>query len=136
MSKNNWMKAVNEINRQRFTIPEGWDTREQVAEKLQCSPDRVSDLLKPGLSTGDFERQEFNVWDDTRRLTVKAVCYRVAVPKSEAPPAGKSKPVQADDAETDRVTRAILRNPRASDATIAKNNRSSSKRVREIRASM
>jgi len=78
MSKNNWLKAINDINKSRYIIPEGWDTKEQVAEKMQCSPDRVADLLKPGIQSGDFERQEFSVWSEARRLTERVTCYRIA----------------------------------------------------------
>lgn len=127
MSKNNWLRAVNDINRQKFTIPEGWDTREQVAERLQCSPDRVSELLKPGLATGDFERNDFPVWDETRRLTTRVVCYRVA---------GKADKIVPVDTTSDRVRRALERNPAMEDCRIAKNNKTTVAVVREIRASM
>jgi hypothetical protein len=127
MKNNNWLKAVNDINKNRYTIPAGWDTKEQVAEKMQCSPDRVADLLKPGIQSGDFERQEFSVWDETRRLTTRVTCYRVAPEKSEA------KVPDLDDREWNRVAAAIRRDPKKTDRLIAKNSHSTSVRVAAIR---
>lgn len=112
--KNNWNKTVNDINRERYTIPAGWDTKEQVAESLQCSPDRVADLLKPGIQAGQIERQDFPVWDEARRLTTRVVCYR------EKPAPG----APTDSLEHGRVIRALTRDPSKSDVTIAKNTRS------------
>jgi hypothetical protein len=128
MSKNNWLKAINDINKSRYTIPEGWDTKEQVAEKMQCSPDRVADLLKPGIQSGDFERQEFSVWNEARRMTERVTCYRIAGDKREP----KGSP-ECDDKERERVIRGLKRDPSKSNHLVAKNNRSTSARVAAIR---
>lgn len=73
----NWLKTVNRINADRYTIPDGWETKEQVAISLQCDPDRVNDVLKPGLAEGAFERQEFPVWDAKSRMAKRVTCYRI-----------------------------------------------------------
>ena len=115
MSRTNWNRTVNEINRKKYVIPPGWDTREQVAESLQCAPDKVADLLKPGIQSGDIEKQEFPIWDDGRRMTVRVACYRVR--GADAPAV-----VPTGDA-ADRVRAAIKRNPKHTDRQIAKNQR-------------
>jgi hypothetical protein len=114
MSKNNWTKTVATINREKYTIPDGWDTRDKVAADLQCAPDRVADLLKPGIQSGQIERQDFPVWDDARRLTVRVTCYRVAGPDKVAQSATKP----SADA---RIRAAIERYPHKTDREIAKN---------------
>jgi hypothetical protein len=133
MSKNNWTKTVATINREKYTIPEGWDTRDKVALDLQCAPDRVADLLKPGIQSGQIERQDFPVWDDARRLTVRVTCYRVAGP--EKVPAAPTSVVPGDR-ETARIERALRTDPSKTDYLIAKNVRSTVGVVRQVRASL
>lgn len=126
--KNNWTDSVNAVNRELYTIPSGWDTREQVAATLQCSPDRVQDLLKPGLAAGKFESRQFSVWDEKRRLAIKVVCYRV-VPDGEpadddtpaaTPKVGKSSSAGRKSIPmSDRIKTAILANPGSSDGAVA-----------------
>lgn len=142
--KNSWTKAVNTINKQRYVIPEGWSTRDQVAEDLQCAPDKVATLLKPGLENGTFDKQDFSVWDDGRRMAVRVTCYRIAGEGKAAPPAAvtvtvtpkkkgsaKTRPVDAD--ELDRARRCIERNPHLDDYGVAKNVRVSVYAVRAAR---
>ena len=132
--KNNWNKTVTEINRKRYVIPDGWDTREVVAESLECAPDRVADLLKPGIQSGQIERQEFSVWDDARRMTTRVVCYRVASEKQpgKGDPHLPEKKVSAS-LELGRVRRAVERHPDWDDQRIARNARSQKSVVAEIR---
>jgi hypothetical protein len=82
--KTNWKTAINKINSARLKIPDGWETRDQVAASLECDPDRVADILKPGIAAGEIERAEFPTWDESRRMTVRVVCYRVKPPESKA----------------------------------------------------
>lgn len=127
--KTDWTKTVNAINRSRYTIPEGWDTRDQVAESLQCDPDKVADILKPGVQSGEIERQEFPVWDDKRRLTTRVVCYRIA---GEKPPVETGRPRLYE-----RIAAAIARNPKKTNREIARNIRgSSSGEVAKVRLAM
>lgn len=131
--KNNWIKTVASINREKFTIPEGWDTREQVAESLECSPDRVSDILKHGIQSGQIERQDFPVWDDNRRLTTRVVCYRIGSSNSKPEP---SQLIATSSSERKRVIRALKRNPNRSDSEIANNNQSTPAFVKQLRAQL
>jgi cytochrome P450 len=130
MSK--WLKTINRINSNRFQIPAGWQTREQVAVELQCDPDRVADLLKPGLQSGDFERKDFPVWDSARRMTVRVVCYRVC---GEEKQSSKSKPALASDLD-EKIRQAIERNPLKDDRLISKNTSAPIADVRRVRAEL
>jgi hypothetical protein len=109
--KTNWKTKLNEVKRKRYTIPEGWETREQVAAQLECAPDRVDKLLKPGIDDGSFERRMFAVWDEARRMAVQVSCYRMA--------GGDVKP-QGNSID-DRIRACILRNPSKPNNRIAKN---------------
>jgi hypothetical protein len=137
--KTNWIKTVNEINRKRFTIPEGWETRDQVADNLQCDPDKVGDMLKPGIQAGDIERQEFPVWDESRRMAIRVVCYRLAGEK-KAPavkPAARSASVDPIASIEARIETALLKYPKKSNYEIAHNIKScTSGMVGVVRARM
>lgn len=131
MSK--WLKTINRINTSRFQIPAGWQTREQVAVELQCDPDRVADLLKPGLQSGDFERKDFPVWDSSRRMTVRVVCYRVCGGDDKPAPKAKAAPASETD---EKIRQAIERNPSKDDRLISKAVSAKIADVRRIRAEL
>jgi hypothetical protein len=143
MSK--WLKTINRINSNRFQVPAGWQTREQVAADLQCDPDRVADLLKPGLQSGDFERQDFPVWDSGRRMTVRVVCYRVADLKKDAKEAKivEAKPQRevkapkssSSSALEEKIIQALQRNPHRDDRLISKTSGAPMALVRRVRDS-
>jgi hypothetical protein len=107
--KNNWKKTIDQINAERFTVPPGWDTKDKVAADLECAPDRVSDILKPGIASGEIERKEFSVWNPGRRMTEKVVCYRVIQ---------EQQPVKV---KPERILAAIKANLGKTDGAIAKN---------------
>ena len=109
---------MDDINRSKYTVPEGWDTRDQVAASLQCDPNRVNDLLKPGIQAGDIERQEFPVWDDKRRMTVRVMCYRLAGEKQ--PPKEKPEKASPDFSMERKIREAIKKYPRKTNREIAK----------------
>lgn len=116
----NWQKAVDKINVQKFSIPAGWDTKDKIAAELQCSPERVHDLLKGGLASGAFETQEFPVWDMKRRMTVRVRCYRQKSDESkEAPKQGEAVRFQGMSLE-DRILAAIERHKGQNNSYIAK----------------
>lgn len=150
---NNWSKTVSRINRDRYQIPAGWDTKEQIAEGLQCAPERVADLLKPGITLGEIERQSFPVWDDGRRMAVQVVCYRVARANSANPapvgpvltakvvtpktPYSKRTAAKPCDDKTGRIRAAILRYPELSDYAVSRKlHHSSAPEVSAVRRSM
>lgn len=137
MSK--WLKTLNRINATRYQIPAGWQTREQVAVELQCDPDRVADLLKPGLQSGDFERKEFPVWDSARRMTVRVVCYRVcdaSSQKTAAPSSPAAPAVKGSSVSDERIAAAILRDPTRDDGKVSRAIGVRVAEVRRVRASL
>lgn len=131
MQTTNWLKKVNDINKKRFVIPEGWETRDQVAESLQCDPSKVSDLLKPGVESGEIERQMFPVWDAGRRMAVSTVCYRLAGATAKAPQKAATSDLDS------RIAASIARNPSYTNAQIAKSFRGvSAGQVAAVRAGL
>jgi hypothetical protein len=75
--KTNWKNVVSRINAEQFAWPKGWETREQVAEQLECSPERVSEILAPGLRGGAIEKASFPIWDHVLQRKVMVVGYRM-----------------------------------------------------------
>lgn len=125
----NWQKAVEKINIQKYSIPAGWDTKDKIAMELQCSPERVHDLLKGGLASGAFEMQEFPVWDVKRRITVRVRCYRQKSENGkETHKQGETVRFQSKTLE-DRILAAINRHK-------GQNNNFIAKRVRGATAAM
>ncbi len=120
MKKTNWLNVTNRINSDRFQIPAGWETKEQVAESLQCDPKRVADLLKPGIETGHIERKQFPMWIEARRLVEQVVCYREKATQAEVQPGKVSAPGSAPESLQDRIAAKIRANPGKSNRDIAK----------------
>lgn len=71
----NWKTLVEKQNAETFVLPDGWDSREDIAEQLECSPDRVDDSLRPGLKSGRFIKQSFKVWNATLKRNVMVIAY-------------------------------------------------------------
>lgn len=115
-----WKKAINEISRRKYTIPDGWDTKETIAAELECPPGRVAQILKPGIESGEIERKEFHVWNPKRNAAVRVACFRVR----EGGAAGKSRtPATPPPDLESRLLRAIRDNPGRADRDIAKSYR-------------
>lgn len=72
----NWKNTVSKLNAKHYAFPAGWDTRDVIAEQLECSIDRVDVLLSPGLKSGEIEKQQFPVWDDRLSRKVMVMGYR------------------------------------------------------------
>ncbi len=72
----NWKSLVETQNAKSYVLPEGWDSREKIAEQLECSPDRVRILLAPGLRSGAVETSVFPVWCDVTKRVVRTSAYR------------------------------------------------------------
>jgi hypothetical protein len=83
----NWKHLVNKTNASAFAWPEGWDTREEVAEQLDCSPDRVREVLAPAIRAGAVEIKDFKVWEDGR--FVRKTGFRAAASAPQAAPRAK-----------------------------------------------
>lgn len=125
-----WQKAIDKINAEKFKLPPGWDTKEKIANELQCSPDRVHDLLKPGLASGAFESQEFPVWDAKRRMTVRVRCYRQAGSVT-------SKSASTDPSMDAKIREIILKHPDETNRRIYRRlHRCSAAQVASVRATL
>lgn len=72
----NWKTLVEKKNEQIYVLPEGWDSRDKVAEALDCAPERVHQLLAPLVKAGDVETQQFTIWDSGLKRLVRVVAYR------------------------------------------------------------
>ena len=71
-----WKSYVEKQNAKVFVLPDGWDSRETVAEDLGCSTERVDEQLRPGLKSGEIEKQTFRVWDKTAKKVAMVIAYR------------------------------------------------------------
>ncbi len=85
----NWKSILEKQNAAAYAWPKGWSSRDDVAEQLECSPERVASLLAPGIRAGSVERQDFTVWDAKLKRLVRVTGYRetdkAAPPASAAP---------------------------------------------------
>lgn len=72
----NWKSILEKQNAVAYSWPRGWTSRDDVAEQLECSPERVASLLAPGIRTGAVERQDFTVWDNKLKRLVRVTGYR------------------------------------------------------------
>jgi hypothetical protein len=82
----NWKNYVEKKNAKTFVIPPGWDSRETIAEQLECSPEKVDDHLRPSLRSGEVVKDIFNVWDSALKRLVRVIAYREADKASPASP--------------------------------------------------
>jgi hypothetical protein len=82
----NWKAEVHRMNAAAYGWPKGWSSREEIAEQLECSPERVREVLNPGIKAGAIEVKDFKIWEDGR--FVRRTGYRkVGVAAPEAKPA-------------------------------------------------
>jgi len=72
----NWKSLVEAQNRKTYVLPSGWDSRDKIAEQLECSPDNVRILLGPAIRAKSVEMQQFPVWDDVTKKVVRVTAYR------------------------------------------------------------
>ena len=71
-----WKRVVERQNAKKYVWPKGWDTREEVAADLECSPDKVTELLSHGIRCGDIETSAFPVYDSRTKRVVRITGYR------------------------------------------------------------
>ena len=72
----NWKTHVETQSAKLFVLPEGWDSREKIADQLECSPERVRVQLAPGLKAGSIEMNVFPVWDKITKRVIRVTAYR------------------------------------------------------------
>ena len=112
--KTNWKTVVEKQNKKTYQWPEGWDTREEVAEQLECSTDRVGQVLAPGIRAGEIEVQAFPVWDDLLKRVVRVTGYRRRAPKEAKPVVAVAPKVTPHTDTHFAVLRIMERHPKAS----------------------
>ena len=88
----NWKAILEKQNAAAYAWPKGWSSRDDVAEQLECSPERVAGLLAPGVRAGTVERQDFTIWDTKLKRLVRIPGYR-ETGKGEAPAASPAAKV-------------------------------------------
>jgi DNA-binding Lrp family transcriptional regulator len=88
----NWKNYVVDLQRQTYRLPPGWDSREDIAAQLDCSPERVLDHLRPAIKSGAVEQGSFDVWDEKLGRRVRVTAYRKAPAKASPNPSPKPTP--------------------------------------------
>lgn len=78
----NWKTHVEKISARNYVLPPGWDSREKVADQLECSPDRVRITLAPAVKAGEIEVGVFPVWDPVTKRVVRTTAYRLKPAKA------------------------------------------------------
>ena len=72
----NWKSLVEAQNKKTYVLPQGWDSRDKVAEQLECNVDKVRVLLGPAIRNKTVEVQQFPVWDDVTKKVIRITAYR------------------------------------------------------------
>jgi DNA-binding CsgD family transcriptional regulator len=85
----NWKSLVEKTNAKTYVLPDGWDSRESIADQLGCSPEKVNDHLRPGLNAGEIEKQQFPVWSSALNRKVMVWAYRRVQAKETQAPSSK-----------------------------------------------
>ena len=80
----NWKAYVEKQNERAYVLPPGWDSRDTVAAQLECSTERVDEHLRPGLKSGEIQKQQFRVWDKNLKRVVVVIAYSRGQPKQQA----------------------------------------------------
>ena len=78
----NWKSFVEESHAKTYRLPQGWDSRETIADQLDCAIDSVRRLLAPAIKAGTIESGMFPVWDDISKKVIRVTAYRKAPPKA------------------------------------------------------
>ena len=71
----NWKSFVETTQAKSYVLPQGWDTRETIAEQLGCSTDNVRKLLAPAIKSGAVEFKQLPIWDKVLKKVRSVACY-------------------------------------------------------------
>ena len=93
-----WKKLLHKQNAKHFSWPAGWDTAEEIAEQLECSPDRVREHLGPSIRCGEVECKNFTVWDTETGRKITKTGFRIGGRSHE----GDAVPEQQKEVRKDR----------------------------------
>ena len=88
----------------KYAWPKGWLTREQAADDLECSPERVDEILRLPIQDGSVSKEHFPVWNPKLERVVKQPGYRVNSdsPAASAPPTRTEEPLTPEREEAIR----------------------------------
>lgn len=100
----NWNKIVEDHNKKQYKWPDGWDTKETIAEQLDCTPRQVTEHLASAIRSGEVEKKLISYWDDKAKRKTSAYGYR-PVPKSEPKEKKLSVTIKWPPAEGTRISR-------------------------------
>lgn len=78
----NWKSYVEKKNAKTYVLPAGWDSRETIAEQLECNPEKVRDHLRPAIQSKEVLEQRFNVWDAGLKRCIMVTAYKEAEQES------------------------------------------------------
>ena len=71
----NWKSLVEKQNASTFVLPDGWDSKADIALQLECSEEKVDDYLRPALKSGKVLKQTYRVWDAQLKRVLTTVAY-------------------------------------------------------------
>jgi len=75
-----WKRLRDEANRKAFSWPQGWQTDEEVALQLGCSPSKVADELRFAVQDGTIESKNHVIWDVGLERKISKRGWRVKAP--------------------------------------------------------
>jgi hypothetical protein len=84
----NWKSLVEKTNQKVYVLPPGWDSRDDIAEQLECSPEKVDENLRPLLRSGEVVKDTFTVWDKRGKRPIRVIAYQKVGKDAEASTAG------------------------------------------------
>ena len=79
--KTKWKSLLNKQNAKHYRWPDGWDSAEDVARQLECSPERVREHLAPSIRAGEVEAKVHTIWCSATGRKVSKTGYRMVSKK-------------------------------------------------------
>jgi hypothetical protein len=76
----NWSNLVEKSQAKTYVLPEGWDSREKVAEDLGCSADAVRRVLAPAIKAKEVITSVFPVYDKVTKRVVRVTAFKEVKP--------------------------------------------------------
>lgn len=113
----NWKRIVEDHSKKAYKWPSGWDSRETIADQLECSPERVAEILSRAIKDGEVEKKPITYWDENLKKKVTAIGYK-QIEKKEKSEKKISATINWPPAEGIRVSR--LDNPKSRGTHIGK----------------
>lgn len=59
-----------------YVLPDGWDSKQKVAEQLECSEGNVNRLLAPAIKDKSVEVKAFAVFDPITKKLMRVTAYK------------------------------------------------------------